>query len=61
VLLGVWWVTYVHRRWLSRHVHRPVTTAWQTPLVRFDRAVDIATIRRHPQQGDLAPFHRPAV
>jgi hypothetical protein len=56
VLLGVWWVTHVHRRWLSRHVHRPVTTVWHAPLVRFDREVDVATIRRHPELADLTPF-----
>jgi hypothetical protein len=58
VLLGVWWVTHVHRRWLSWPTHRPVTEAWHAPLVRFDfdDVVDIDTIRRHPELADLGPF-----
>ncbi|MGY1659649.1 protein NO VEIN domain-containing protein [Geodermatophilus sp. SYSU D00705] len=56
VLLGVWWVTHVHRRWLTHPKSRPVTEAWHAPLVRFDQAVDVEIIRRHPELTYLGPF-----
>ncbi len=56
MLLGVWWVTHVHRRWLPWPAHRPVTEAWHAPLVRFNDPVDVRTIRGHSELADLGPF-----
>ena len=55
-LLGVWWVTRVHRRYWGRPSNRAVTDAWHVPLVRFDDPVHVRTIRRHPELADLGPF-----
>jgi len=55
-LLGVWWVTRVHRLYIGRPRNRSVTEAWHVPLVRFDNPVHVRTIRRHPALRDLAAF-----
>lgn len=55
-LLGVWWVTRVHRRYLGRPSNRAATDAWHVPLVRFDDPVHVKTVRRHPDVDVIAPF-----
>lgn len=57
-LIGVWWVTHVHRRWLPWFTTRPVTDVWHAPLARFTTApVDVPAVRaRHVQLAELAAF-----
>lgn len=55
-LLGVWWVTRVHRRYLVHPLNRVVTDVWHVPLVRFDDPVHVGVVRRHSDLRDLSPF-----
>ncbi len=55
-LIGLWFVTAVHRYHHPNVPRRVVTNVWHAPIVRFSDPVDLRTVRRDPTVDAVSAF-----